>query len=61
VEYRKGEMMLRIIKVRELYDNFDWDKVCEIKGLNPWCVNEGLIDMDDELDFDDEEYSKLNE
>jgi len=46
-------------KVRELFDNYDWDEVCEILGLNRWCVNEGQLDMDDELNFDDEEYSKL--
>ena len=51
--------MTRIIKVSELMTDYDWDKVCEIKGLNRWCVNEGLMDSDDELDFDEEEYSKL--
>ena len=50
---------IRTITVRELMDDYDWDKVCEIKGLNPWCVNEGLMDSDEELDFDEEEYAKL--
>ena len=51
--------MIHSIKVRELFDNYDWDEVCEILGLSVWCINEGQLDMDDELDFDDEEYSKL--
>lgn len=51
--------MIRTFKVSELMTSADWDKVCEIKGLDVWCVNEGLLDSDDELDFDEEEYKKL--
>jgi hypothetical protein len=32
---------------KELVTNHDWDKVCEVTGLNPWCMNEGLADKDD--------------
>lgn len=24
-----------------LLHNSDWDRACEILGLNPWCINEG--------------------
>jgi len=50
---------IKTFKISELMTNYDWDKVCEIKGLNPWCVNEGQMNSDDEIDFDDEEYSNL--
>ena len=46
------------IKLGELLNNFDWDKACEIKGLNPWCVNEGA-DPEDYENFTIEEYLKL--
>lgn len=28
--------------LRELKDDYDWDKVCEVFDLNPYCLNEGM-------------------
>lgn len=30
-----------LLTLRELKDNYDWDKVCKVLGLNVWCINEG--------------------
>jgi len=30
-----------VITAREAMDRGVWDQVCDLKGLNPWCVNEG--------------------
>jgi hypothetical protein len=46
------------IKLKDLIKDFDWDKVCEIKGLNPYCIAEGANPEDYE-DFTIEEYLKL--
>ena len=33
----------------EIQEKYDWDKFCEIRGFNPWCLNEGLADSEDEI------------
>ena len=33
----------------EILERYDWDKFCEIRGINPWCINEGLADSEDEI------------
>ena len=47
------------ITVREVMDKYLWDEVCEMKGLNEWCVNEGLMGSDEELEFTEEEAKEL--
>ena len=27
-----------------------WEKICELSGLNPWAVNEGLLNENEELE-----------
>jgi len=39
------------VTVRELMDKGVWDEVCELLGLNPWCVNEGLMDSSEEIEL----------
>jgi len=43
-----------VLKMSELQDKADWmwDEVCEDLGLNPWCLNEGLANDDDEISID---------
>lgn len=36
-----------------------WEELCELKGLNPHCVNEGLLDNEEELYLDEEEARTL--
>lgn len=30
----------------------NWDDLCSEIGLNPWCLNEGLVDGDDTMNID---------
>ncbi len=41
-------MIIRVT-AREMLDKYDWDKFCDIVGLNVWAINEG---MDDTETFD---------
>lgn len=43
----------------ELIENGSWDKVCELKGLNIWAVNEGLMDREEKITFTQEEAQQL--
>ena len=47
-----------LIKLDELLHYFDWDRACRIKGLNPYCINEGADPEDDEH-FTIDEYEQL--
>ena len=33
----------------EILERYDWDKFCEIRGINPWCIKEGLANSEDEI------------
>ena len=35
------------ISLREILNNYDFNRYCEISGLNPWCINEGLASGDE--------------
>jgi hypothetical protein len=43
----------------EILHNFDWDKACEVIGLNPWCLNEGLACSDDEIELTDDQAREI--
>ena len=43
---------------KELMNNYDWDKVCEVLKLNPYCINEGLATGDEERKVTDEDFVK---
>ena len=43
----------------ELISKGIWDEVCELKGLNIWAVNEGLMDRGEEINFNEEEAKQL--
>lgn len=36
-----------------------WDKFCDMKGLNPWCVNEGRMDSGEEFRLTKSEAKEL--
>ena len=39
-----------VVTAKEAMDKDVWQKLCDMKGLNPWCVNEGANqDMEIEL------------
>jgi hypothetical protein len=52
-------MMKIVVTLREVLNNYDWDKFCEMRGLNPYCINEGLADGDDEVTLTQEEAQEL--
>ncbi len=39
--------------VREIMEAGLWERVCEIEGINPWAVNEGLMGDDHEIELSD--------
>jgi len=47
------------ITAKELLDKGKWDEACEIKGLNPWCINEGMMDSSESLSFTLKEAEQL--
>lgn len=42
------------LTVRQIMNLGLWDKVCEYKHWSPWIYNEGQIDENEIVDFDDE-------
>lgn len=36
-----------------------WDEFCELKVINIWAVNEGLMDGDEEFELTDDEAKKI--
>jgi hypothetical protein len=48
------------ITPEEAMDRMIWEEVCDIKGINPWAVNEGQMDSDDAITLSEEEARKLH-
>lgn len=42
------------LTVRQIIDLDLWDKVCEYKGWDPWILNEGRVDENEDVTFDSE-------
>lgn len=42
------------LTVRQIINLGLWNKVCEYKGWNEWILNEGRIDENEMVEFDDE-------
>ena len=38
-----------IVTAREILDRGDWDAFCELFGINPWAINEGLMEPSEEF------------
>lgn len=47
------------LKLGELMDNWNWDQVCEVTGLNPWCLSEGLATRDTEQEITEEQAREI--
>jgi hypothetical protein len=47
------------ITLGDLLNKFDWDTACKIKGINPYCINEGIANVNDIEYFNMEEYLQL--
>ena len=48
-----------IITFRELRDKYNWEKVCDVLGLDLWCVAEGLASDDDEITISEGDARKM--
>lgn len=49
------------IKPSELMELGYWGDACEVKGINEYAVNEGLMDSEEEITFNMDEIWKLIE
>lgn len=47
------------ITIGELMDKFNWNKACEVLGLDEWCVNEGRANSSDEITLTSEQAQEL--
>ena len=47
------------VSANDLIENGLWDDVCSLLGLNPWCVNEGLMSGDEEIELTAEQAQGL--
>jgi hypothetical protein len=43
----------------EIMDKGLWDKFCELKEWNVWCVSEGLAEVSETVDLTMEECERL--
>ena len=48
-----------IVTPSELMDRGVWDKYCDLKGINPYVVAEGLLDSNTEIILIETEAIKL--
>ena len=44
-----------ILTAKEIMDLGLWSRTCDRKGFNPYAVNEGLIESNDDLEFTEDE------
>ncbi len=51
-------MIIRVT-AREMLDKHDWEKFCDMVGLNVWAINEGMDDTET-FDLTEEQAIKLN-
>ena len=47
------------ITAREAIDKGIWLKLTEIKGINPWAYNEGMLSDDTGIELTEEEVKQL--
>lgn len=51
--------MMITVTFREMLDKGIWEEFCELKGINEWCMNEGLAESDTTETLTEEEATKL--
>lgn len=47
------------VTAEELIDNGLWERYCELSGTDEWAINEGLMELNHEIELTDEECRKL--
>lgn len=57
----RGDLMAInvLITADELIDRGLWLAVCDMQGLNEWCVNEGLMDSDHQIKLTEDQARDL--
>lgn len=48
-----------ILTAREIMDRGIWDEFCQLRGINPYGMKEGLMDSSDEFSFTEDEAVNL--
>ena len=47
----KEDIVLLLITARELFDRGLWTEACRVKGISEYAVNEGQLDMDENIEL----------
>ena len=47
------------ITAREIIDQYRWPEFCDLKGINMYAINEGLMEDTDEFELTAEEAKKI--
>lgn len=48
-----------VLTAEEILNSGQWDRFCAQRGINPWAINEGLMDKREEFVFSDDEYQMM--
>jgi len=43
----------------EILNQGNWDRFCDLKGINEWCINEGLANSDEKVELTIEEAKQV--
>ena len=58
--YRKSKKMKILITADELSNRGKWGDFCELRNINPWAKNEGLVYSDEKFELTEDEAEKLD-
>lgn len=51
--------MKYVATAREILDRGIWDEFCDLRGINVWAINEGLMDEEEEFVFTEAEALRI--
>jgi len=51
--------MKMIITAGEALDYGWWSKICDLKGINEWAINEGQMDREEEIELTEKEVIQI--
>lgn len=54
----KGDSFKISLPAAQLLEKGVWDQYCEEVGLNPWCINEGLMNSNETVELTKEQAIK---